>query len=148
MLFVLLHPLKQMKGDVCTDIWVCRSDLKTTVYFLGNFRKSDSNWWFCATPVSLLNYTDPWTESITLANIYAKGWLLAILMKHLHISSRKEKGNTEVSLSRIIFLFTWYLYVEFLRVGRRTASSVAELVRSDVSVNVLSCHLWTKKTMR
>lgn len=68
-------------------------------------------------------------------------------MKRLHTSSREEKGVTEMSLSRIISLFAWYLYAEFLRVGGRIASSVAELLRSDMSVRVLSQQLWTKKTM-
>lgn len=59
-------------------------------------------------------------------------------MKRLHTSSRKEKGVTEMSLSRIIFLLTLYLYAEFLRVGEKIASSVAELLRSAMSIRVLS----------
>lgn len=53
-----------------------------------------------------------------------------------------------MSLSKIIFLFTLYLYAEFLRVRGRIASSIAELLRSDVSIRVLSLQLRTKKTMR
>jgi len=30
-----------MKGDNCTDLWVCRSDLKTITNFVTNLSNSD-----------------------------------------------------------------------------------------------------------
>lgn len=125
-----------------------RSNLETIVNFLTNLRNSDWDGCSCAAPLSLFHYNDPWREIIALENIQAKGWLLAIQMKRPHTSSRKKKPVTEMSLSRIIFLFTWYLYAEFLRVRGRIASTIAGLLGSDMSVRVLSQQLWPKRTMR
>lgn len=69
-------------------------NLGTIVNFLTHLRNSDWNGCFCAAPLSLFHYNDPWRESIALENIRAKGWLLAIQMKGFHTSSRKETGGS------------------------------------------------------